>query len=46
MICTVVPRDSAELNDLYNKMKSQSAGEQYSSQSEEYNGLQSAFYNL
>ena len=32
--------------NLYNQMKSQSAGEQYSSQSVEYNGSQRAFYNI
>ena len=42
MICTVVLRDSAELN-TYTMMKSQSAGEQYSSQSMEYNGSRSTF---
>ena len=48
MVDTVVPRDAAELNEaLYNtKMGSQSAGEQYSSQSAEYNGSQGAFYNI
>ena len=45
---TVVPRDAAELNEaLYNPiMVSQSVGEQYNSQGVEYNGSQSAFYNI
>ena len=44
----VVLRDAAELNEaLYNAIiESQSAGEQYSSQGTEYNGSQSAFYNI
>ena len=45
---TVVPKDAAELSEaLYNAMiESQSTGEQYSSQGAEYNGSQSAFYNI
>ena len=44
----MVPRDDAELNEaLYNSITgSQSAGEQYSLQGTEYNGSQSAFYNI
>ena len=44
----MVPRGEAELNEaLYNTIiGSQSAGEQYSSQSAEYNGSQSAFYHI
>ena len=34
------------MNLYNNKMKSQSTGEQYSLQSAEYNGSQSAFYNI
>ena len=45
MICSVVPRDSAELN-TYKIMKSQSVREQYSSQSTENNGSRSTFYNI
>ena len=45
---TLVPRDDAELNEaLYSAIiGSKSAGEQYSSQGTEYNGSQSAFYNI
>ena len=45
---TMVPRDEAEFNEaLYNSIiGSQSAGEQCSSQGTEYNGSQSAFYNI
>ena len=44
----MVPRDDAKFNEaLCNSIiGSQSAGEQYSSQGTEYNGSQSAFYNI
>ena len=45
---TMVPREDDEFNEaLYNSIiGSQSMGEQYSSQGVEYNGSQSAFYNV